>query len=487
MSTALDNSMIIPDAMFTEESSCDSARLIADFTEIRRFYDIYRNGAAFPIPQEHDPDSNFIPANLMYRMSASLINKQARFLFASPPDIVIEPNDSISKPTGNDGEAISRLESLVRNILYENQFEEALVKAAKDCFIGKRVAGVVNFHEEHGVTLTFLPATQFIFETDLHSNVITKFVFFKVFYEESEKRIFRKKYMLEKDGVYIEEAIHDGNGQFLHDKLAKMKSELTSIPVAIFVNDGLTGDTNGESEIGLLEHTEGWYSKMSNADIDSGRQNMNPIRYTVNMNPVTVKGLRIRPGENWNVAEDQDQDRGHADIGVLETSMNYSVPLKTTLDRMKTMAHELVDVPNITLESMAGVITSGKSLKALYWSLIVRCKEKMKVWGPQLRHLIKTIIDGSYLYPNCIKRYSTKPLVAVGYEVSIIQNHPLFEDDIEEKAIDLQEVEARTMSRKEYMKKWRELTDKQVEEELNQIGWERQILEDYAFQERNTG
>jgi hypothetical protein len=353
----------------------------------------------------------------------------------------------------------------------------------------------------YGVTLTFIPATQFIYETDLHSNVVTKFVFFKVFYEGvgsqkagvREKRIFKKKYTLESEsdgqseqseqvgGVYVEETILDGNGQVLETKLEKTKTELAFIPVAIFVNDGLTGDTNGESEIGLLEHFEGWYSKMSNADIDSGRQNMNPIRYTVNIEERSTKGLRIRPGENWNLWEDQNQERGHAMIGVLENTMTYSEPLRTTLDRMKTSAYEQVDVPNITLETMAGVITSGKSLKALYWSLLVRCKEKMKVWGPQLRYLIKIIIDGSYLYPNCITQYTSEPLLEVDYEVRIIQNHSLPEDDNEEKAIDLQEVEARTMSRKAYMKKWRELTDEQIQKELEQIGLERQMLEDFAF------
>ena len=138
-------------------------------------------------------------------------------------------------------------------------------------------------------------------------------------------------------------------------------------------------------------------------------------------------------------------------------------------------------MPNITLETMVGVITSGKSLKALYWSLIVRSKEKMKVWGPQLRHLIKTIIDGSMLYPNCITQYISEPLLPVDYEVRIVQNHSLPEDDIAEMSIDLQNVELKTMSKKAFMQKWRGLTDEQVEEELNQIGLERQMLEDHAF------
>jgi len=262
-----------------------------------------------------------------------------------------------------------------------------------------------------------------------------------------------------------------------------MVSTLTAIPVSIFLNDGLTGDTDGESEIGLLEDFESWHSKMSNADIDAGRGSMNPIRYTVNMNPNTTDLAKLpnKPGSMWNLEESQNIDRGRAMVGILENSMNYSEPLKVTLDRIKTSAFEQVDVPNITLETMSGVITSGKSLKAIYWSLIVRCKEKMKVWGPGLRLLVKTIIDGSYLYPTCIQRYISETLLEVSYEVKIVQNHPLPDDEIEEMSIDLQNVESKTMSKKAYMQKWRGLTDEQVEEELRQIAEERQMIEDFAF------
>jgi len=168
-------------------------------------------------------------------------------------------------------------------------------------------------------------------------------------------------------------------------------------------------------------------------------------------------------------------------VGTLENNMTYSEPLKTTLDRIKTTAYEQLDMPNVSLESMKGMITSGKSLKAIYWSLIVRCKEKMKVWGPQLRQLIVTIIEGSHLYPNCITEYISEPLLEVDYEVKIVPNHSLPEDEIEEMQVDLQNVEMKTMSKKAYMQKWRGLTDEQVKEELDQISLERQILEDISL------
>ena len=47
--------------------------------------------------------------------------------------------------------------------------------------------------------------------------------------------------------------------------------------------------------------------------------------------------------------------------------------------------------------------------------------------------------------------------------------------------MDISEVESKVMSKKAYMKKWRQLTDDEVLEELEQIALERQLLEDSSF------
>ena len=113
--------------------------------------------------------------------------------------------------------------------------------------------------------------------------------------------------------------------------------------------------------------------------------------------------------------------------------------------------------------------------------MIVRCKEKMKMWGPQLRQLVDIIIQGAMVYPNCVRRYTDDTITHVAYKISVVQNTPLPEDEIEEKNTDLAEVESKTMSRKAYMKKWRGLTDDEVREELEQIALERQMIEDSSF------
>lgn len=472
----------IPYALINAEVEGSTKETLDELTEICKFYKVYKKGASFNV---EGTNGDYVPARLKYKMAASLINKEARFLFAEPPDIKVEAKGDVGKTTQEAKDALTVINDLIKTILDKNMFEEGLVKAAKDCFIGKRVAGLVNFNEEDGVTVSFLPSTQFVYETKVgNPNVITKFVCFIIVKDSrdlSNKKIFKKKYVLENDTVYLEEAMYDGAGKLLEQITEYQPTLMPMIPVSIFINDGLTGEDEGESEIETLKDYEEYYSKLSNADIDAERKSMNPTKYTVDMDNRSTKNLSTAAGALWDLGSDQNLDNAHPTVGILEPGMNYSEALRTSLDRIKTTGYEQIDMPNVTLESMQGAITSGKSLKAIYWPLIVRCKEKMKMWGPQLSNLVNIIIQGSLVYPNCITQYTNDVIVPVDYEIHIEQNTPLPEDEIEEKNMDLAEVESQVMSKKSYMKKWRGLTDDEVQEELEQIALERQIIEDSSF------
>ena len=355
------------------------------------------------------------------------------------------------------------------------------------------MAGLINFNEVDGVTITFLPSTQFVFEyKDGNPNILKKFVSFVVTNESSDKtkkRIFKKKFELEETGedgshkhtVYLTEQVYNGACELLETTTEHEELKIDFIPAVIIINDGLSGEIKGESEIELLKDYEMWYSKLANADSDSERKSMNPTKYVVDMDGTSTKNLSTAAGAFWDLGSDQNLEDKSTMIGLLEPQMNYSEALKTTLERIKTMGYEQVDMPNVTVETMTRGITTGKALKAIYWSLIVRCKEKMKVWGPALESMIEMLIKGGRKYPNCISYYIDEKVPDVEFVVKVTQYTPLPEDEIEEKTADLAEVESQTMSRKTYMKKWRKLTDAQVKEELEQIAYERQILEDASF------
>lgn len=482
----------IPYGLLNQEVEGNAQDVLAELTEICKYYKVYKKGMDFAV---EGTNGDYVPATLRYKMAASLINKEARFLFAESPDITVGAKGDVGQVSKEAKDQLTAWNDLLKSILDANLFEKTLLQAARDCFIGKRVAALVNFNEEDGVTITFLPSTQFLYETRTgNDNVLTKFVCYIVVKDSTtlnSKRIFKKKYVLRDGTVYLEERMYDGAGREVgtdeFDPTEEQPIKLSMIPAVIFLNDGLTGDTDGESEIELLQDYEKYYSKLANGDIDAERKTMNPTRYTVDMDNRSTKGLSSSAGAFWDLQSDQNLDKPTPKVGMLESSMNYSDALKTSLDRIKTVGYEQVDMPNITLETMTGAITSGKALKAIYWPLIVRCKEKMKMWGPKLRQMVEIVFEGALAYPNTITKYVDQPITPVAHEISIEQNTPLPEDELEERNMDLAEVAANTMSKKAYMKKWRGLTDDEAMEELKQIALERQIIDESSMPTTGDG
>lgn len=471
----------IPYGLINSELGEYSTDFLEDLGKIYRFYNIYRNGADF---YAEGSNGDYVPSDLHYKMAASLIDKEARFLFSETPSISIERKEPDEPMSDSVAFNLSQMNELVSTVLDENNFSQNILRAAKDCFIGKRIAALVNFNEEDGITLTFLPSTNFLYEYDISLRHLVKFVAFIVVKDSrrlSDKMIFEKKYEKLDDGVYLEENLFDGTGALIQRVTAKQKIKFDRIPATVILNDGLLGDIDGESEIENLAAYEQMYSKLSNADIDSERKSMNAIKYTVDMDSKSTENLSTAPGAYWDLGSDQSLEKPSPQVGSIESSMSYSSPLQTTLDRIKTTGYEQVDMPNITLQSMQGAITSGKALKAVYWPLIIRCKEKMKTWAPHLSYVVSLIIDGSFLYPKCAQRYINQLPYEMMYQVKVEQNTPLPEDETEEKSIDLSEVAAYVMSKKSYLKKWRDMSDAEVDDELMQIAYEKQMIDEASF------
>lgn len=471
----------VPYSLISEElEGLYGSSVLAEMREIIEYYQVYEHGADF---LTEGSKGDYTPSDLRFKQTASLINKEARFLFSKSPDFYVDvPYDKSNAETMKAASTI--LQSLLDKVLSKNNLKAKLLKAAKDCFIGKRVAYLVNFDEEkQSIKVNFIPSLEFIYEVDDDDvDVLTKLVAFYTVIDSQSKidqRIYKKKYWIEDGICWINESIYDGLGTLVEELIPDRKTKFTVIPGGVIVNDGLTGDLMGESEVAQLEEPESWFSRMSNADIDAERKGMNPVRWARDMDPSSTKDLSIAAGSFWDLATNSNAAEGvTGEVGVLETQMGYSTALSDTLGRIKSSMHDAVDVPNVSPEALKGIVSSGKTLKAIYWGLIVRCDEKMLAWRPALENMSRLIIEGSKLYPGSAKQYLTETLPVVPYEIRVDNQYPLPEDEAEEKTTDLAEVTAQTMSKKSYMKKWRNLTDEEADAELEQIAKERELLED---------
>lgn len=480
----------IPQSMvYAELDGLYGSAILRDMHQIINLYDVYEKGADY-ITEAKD----YTPADLKFKYARSIIDKEARFLFSRTPDFFVDVDPGDTKAQKEAAKQASVVyQTLVDKVLAANQFPKALLQAAKDCFIGKRVALMYNISEKTGkIGISFLPSLEFVYDVDPgDSNTLTKIIAFYGLNNETNRtnqRIYRKKYELKDGFCYYTEEIYDGLGQVIETISPETKTKFTYIPAWVIINDGLTGDLIGTSEIELLQDYESWYSKMSGKDLDAESTGMNPIRWARDMSPESTKGLSISAGSFWDLSTDQNAADGvTGEVGVLDSPMTYSGALSTTLDRVKNAMYEQTAVPNVSPDALKGVVSSGKTLKAIYWDLIVRCDEKMLVWRPALQFMAQCIIEGVRLYPAVAKTYIEDPLPAESYEIRVDNQYSLPEDEAEEKQIDLSEVNAQTMSKKSYMKKWRNLTDEEADEELQQIAREREMLESSYFNPGDIG
>lgn len=452
-------------------------------------YSKYEDGADF---NTEGSNADYIPSQLSFKKASMIMNKEARFLFSNPPTFNINRDDVDSKYA----EENAVLQRFLDEVLDRNNFNGNLMKAVKDCFIGKRVAAVVNLEEESGITVTFLNSMEFIYETSgKRDGEISKFV---TFYEVngsaslSKQKWFKKVYEKTDDGVYYEERMYSGDGKLIEVVSDRTRLRYDYIPVTVIVNDGLIGDEKGVSELEALIGYEGYYSKLANADMDAMRKSMNPTRYTMDVSQNSTKNLSTSPGSYWDLQSDEEKtEEKVGKVGIIEPAMNYSGPLKTTLDRIENQMYSVLDVPNINRDQLAGVITSGKTIGALYWGLTVRCDEKMLFWQHSLSFIAKAIIDGARLYPSYIKRYldgqddpDTLPDIKV--KVTVENNYPIPDDIKEEKETDLQEVINKVRSKKSYIKKWQKLNDRDADTELDQIKKEQEMFENALAKSYNS-
>lgn len=451
---------------------------VQELKEIQEAYLDYEKGAQF---YTEGSSGDYVPSDVLFKQIKILIDKEARFMFSRTPDITISTGEEVGAE--NRRTMQEQYAAILKKVLEESDFPKKLLQSAKDCFIGKRVAMLVDFSEEEGIRIRFYSPLQFYYETDYNGDRLTKFITFERTEDskmQRKRRYLVNRYTMGEQYVSVSSVLYDGSGKPLETLIEETETRLEEIPAVVIVNGGTLENSRGESEAVSLSAKEQGYSRLANGDIDSDRKGMNPIRYTVDMSPKSTKSLPSGPGAYWDLHSDQNVNESHPAVGALAPEMNHTEAVKTTLDRIEKSMYAEVDVPNITEETMAGTITSGKALRALYWPLTVRCDEKMQTWGPALQKVVRFIIRFALLnVQECKEYYKVTDLRDEQFNVTVENNYALLDDETEEKTLDLDEVLNDTRSRKSYIKKWRgdELTDEEIEEELLQIAVEKNMLD----------
>lgn len=452
-----------------------------DFQDILNMYKIYFDGAPFKVDTT---DIDWTPTELQLNLAKVLVDKTARYMFSQPPDIWIQTADA-----EHDVDYVSANDRLIKEVLKKNNFDSKLVKAAKDCIIGKRIALVTNYSDK-GISVDFIPSLEFAYETDPKDvDTMTKFIHVysvDINEDKEQSRVYKKLWTLENGKCYVEESMYNGYGKQVEIITPKRATIFDYIPVSVIINDGLLGDPFGDSDIRIVADTEGQYSKLISGDIDALRKSTNQIIYSVDADPASTKNLSRAPGAYWDLATDQAHGERQAKVGSIDNPMTYSEGLTASLTRLRNIMYTSLAVPDTTSSALQGIVTSGKTMQAIYWDLTVRCNEKMLAWIPAIEKCVRTIVEIARSDEKVKNLYEGGSLVE-DFNISITNNYSILQDDIEERTTDLLEVQSKTRSIKSYIKKWQGLTDEEVDAELEQIALEMQLLSEDSLMSDSYG
>ena len=451
----------------TELGGLYGNEVIKEMDEIIKLYNIYDGPGQDWINDEQDYTSAKKKTNYIKK----LIKEEARFLFGKTPIFTIQVEDDKNQ------EQAEEVNNYINNVLKNNLFEDKLIKGARDCFIGKRIA--IKLHADtvtKTIRVMFVPSLEFVYEPfEDRVDELKKIIFFHQMNQEQDKDkqvIWKQKYEMVEGKCILNEGFYNGNGDLLETLAVNVDLRLSGIPAYVVLNDGLSGDLKGESDVAEILDDGIAYNQLSSEDLDALKKGMNRIIYGTDVDPKASEKFKLKPGAYWDVSTDIAADGKQATIGTISTDFNYNERMENTLNRIKSNMHEVLNIPMINNQDLKGMMTSGKSMKALYWQLITRCEEKMKSWKPALEWMIRAILEINEVY-------NITPLPKLeNFDVVVENQYPLQENEDEEMTLDLQKVNAQTMSRKTFIKKWANVTDDIALEELKQIQLEKQMLED---------
>lgn len=443
--------------------------VLQEMNDILRLYDIYEGRENFIDKSE---EKDYTQTEKRTNLIKKLIKEESRFLFGKTPELYVQSKND----TDTDKDKAEQINLYLDKILKDNLFSEKLVKGARDCFIGKRAAIKLYANQDtKEIRIMFLPSLEFIYESDEENpNELKKIIFFYQTNKEVEKdkqRIWKQKYEMIDGRCILNEGIYNGNGILIEPINVDVDLQLSGIPCYVVINDGLSGDPFGESDVKELLDNQIQYNRLSSEDVDTLRKGMDRIIYGIDIDPEASEKFKLKPGAFWDVPTDPTAEGKQATLGTIPTDFGYGEKIESSLKRIKSDMYEMLNVPMLSNDELKGMMTSGKTMKALYWQLITRCEEKMMAWRPALEWLIRAILEITEVY-------QIEKLPQLDYTVTVENNYPLQEDEDEEKTLDLQQVNAQAMSRKTFIKKWQGVTDDVADAEIKQIALEREMLEE---------
>lgn len=448
--------------------------LLAKVNRILRWYAIYDGDQKWQVADGLD----YTPTRKITNIIKKLINTKARFMFGREPYFNIKSAVPDAKGSTTNADKAQKKEDLLYKILKENKFHTKLLKARKDCSIGGKIAIKLWAQKDQGLKIIFSPAMEFFPQFNLDDvDQLEKVPFVYAINDEPEpenQRIKKQVWEMVNGKCILNEATYNGKCEVVSVEYEDYDTGLDFIPVIIITNGGLTGETEGVSDVEQLWSNQDIYNRLTSDDVDALKFQMFGQDVVTDASEDSLRNIKVAPKALIDLQTDiaQSEQGRQAKMERLESHFSYKDKFEDTVNRIKNDMYDALDVPNVSLEQLKGVMQSGKSMKALYWGLMAACEEDWTEWGPALEQMVNYIFRMVDVY----NLYDARETVKFETTMTIEHTYPIPEDEDDEQKLDIEKVTAQVMSRKEYIKKWQDVVD--VDAELEQIAAEKAMFED---------
>lgn len=496
-----------------------------ELAEVQRYYQFFEGFDINDIKNEtpygqmwktSDAKMDYTPTKEIRNHTKKLLKKQSRFMFGIPPKVLLNP----TMMTGDDGEVTddSKKElkakaedkrTLIDMIFQDSNFWGKTAAAFLDTTIGKRSLLFIHANADEPIRFTYYTMPEFYYEVDPNdSSRITKVT---IVYQDERTRgkdvaaqlWHQYSYEMRRgkdntgpatqeptawytyrltDGTNTTQLVEvptdeEGKSVKVMDPLTQEEETIllevqedndtgfSQIPCHVILNDPLTGDIYGSSDIKDLMGVAESYNRTVSDYRDALRFKMFEQAVFIDASNNSMKDLKIAPNTAINLKTDARRTMGQnsgsvmAQVTTLSSNFNFSDPADSFLDRAKKDMYELMDQP---LPEKLQDAPSAKAIKFLFYDLMARCEEKWGQWEPAIVWAIQFMEEATVklnLYPE----KEGKALFSTPTMITLEHNYPLPEDDDARKAVAIQEVQAQAMSRKTYIRTYGTVEDEKEE------------------------
>lgn len=351
------------------------------------YYDFYNLDAQYwTMPHSLGYTPTIMPINL----ARWFVRKRKGWMFEAAPDIecppqridTVEEMETVGYEASPGQRTADELASARESFLYgnwtDNNFEEKLLEAATDFFVGGTVALKLRYLPGRGIRLNFSPCQEVFPIPNAKEPDVLDAVHFCSFFD-NDKTIWKQSWELIAGKCYLSEGYYNTNLVLQKIEYDRIDTKLDFIPVLMFPREAISGELFGTSYLKDLIPLFTQYNKSMSDAADSLRFNLFAVTVLLNAAPGAENELKVSPGEIWNIGGDAP------DVRKLESSFNYSTALADFLQRLENTMHLLADVPSITPDNIKGFgLVSGVALKLLYSDLVSATQQDWRVWKSRL-------------------------------------------------------------------------------------------------------